>query len=45
VGSRRERRSVPRTQWITSLPQRKIVNNAQQYLEHLQTIQRRKVAA
>jgi hypothetical protein len=45
VGSRRERRSVPRTQWLTSLPQRKIINNAQQYLEHLQTIQRRKVAA
>jgi hypothetical protein len=45
VGSRRERRSVPRTQWIASLPQRKIVNNAQQYLEHLQVIQRRKVAA
>jgi hypothetical protein len=45
VGSRRERRSIPRTQWLTSLPQRKITNNAQQYLQHLQTIMRRKPAA
>jgi hypothetical protein len=45
VGSRRERRSVPRTQWILSLAQRKITNNAQRYLEQLGTIQRRKPAA
>jgi len=45
VGSRRERRSVPRTQWLTSLPQRRIVANAQQYLQHMQTIQRRRQAA
>jgi len=45
VGSRRERRAVSRTQWLTSLPLRKIVNNAQQYRQHLQTIQRRKQAA
>jgi hypothetical protein len=45
VGSRRERRSVPRTQWIISLAQRKITNNAQRYLEQLETIQRRKPAA
>jgi len=45
VGSRRERRAVSRTQWLTSLPMRKIVNNAQQYRQHLQTIQRRKQAA
>lgn len=45
VGSRRERRSIPRSQWLTSLPQRKITTNAQQYLQHLQTIQRRKTAA
>jgi len=45
VGSRRERRSVPRTQWINSLPQRKITNNAQQYRQQLQTMLRRKEAA
>jgi len=45
VGSRRERRAISRTQWITSLPQRKIVNNAQQYRQHLLTILRRKEAA
>jgi hypothetical protein len=45
VGSRRERRAISRTQWLTSLPMRKIVNNAQQYRQHLQTIQRRKQAA
>jgi len=45
VGSRRERRSVSRSQWLTSLPLRKITNNAQQYRQHLQTILRRKQAA
>jgi len=45
VGSRRERRMTPRTQWLTSLAQRKIVGNAQQYKQHLQTIQRRREAA
>jgi hypothetical protein len=45
VGSRRERRAISRIQWITSLPQRKIVNNAQQYRQHLLTILRRKEAA
>jgi hypothetical protein len=45
VGSRRERRAVSRNQWLPSLPQRKIVNNAQQYRQHLQTILRRKEAA
>ncbi len=45
VGSRRERRSISRNQWLTSLPLRKITNNAQQYRQHLQTIQRRKQAA
>jgi len=45
VGSRRERRSISRNQWLTSLPQRKITNNAQQYRQHLQTILRRKEAA
>jgi hypothetical protein len=41
VGSRRERRSLDRNLWVPSLPQRKIVSNAQTYLEHMQTIQRR----
>jgi hypothetical protein len=45
VGTRRERRSVLRTHWITSLPQRKIISNAQQYRQHLQTILRRQEAA
>jgi hypothetical protein len=45
VGSRRERRSIPRTQWLPSLAQRKITNNAQQYRLHLQEIIRRKEAA
>jgi hypothetical protein len=45
VGSRRERRSVSRTQWLTSLPQRKIMNNAQRYLDRLQSIREREVAA
>lgn len=45
VGSRRERRSIARNHWLTSLPQRKITSNAQQYRQHLQTIQRRKQAA
>jgi len=45
VGSRRERRSISRNQWLTSLPLRKITNNAQQYRQHLQTILRRKQAA
>jgi hypothetical protein len=42
VGSRRERRSVPRNQWVTSLAHRKIANNAEQYRQHLKTIQRRR---
>ena len=45
VGSRRERRSIARNQWINSLPQRKITNNALQYRQILQVIQRRKEAA
>jgi hypothetical protein len=45
VGSRRERRSVPHNQWLTSLPPRKITSNVQQYLQRLQAIQRRREAA
>jgi hypothetical protein len=45
VGSRRERRDVPHELWINSLPQRKIVGNAQKYRQTLQTIQKRREAA
>jgi len=41
VGSRRERRSTPRNQWVQSLPHRKISSNAQQYRQRLQTISRK----
>jgi len=45
VGTRRERRSVPHELWINSLPQRKIVGNAQKYRKQLETIQQRREAA
>jgi hypothetical protein len=45
VGTRRERRSIPHELWINSLPQRKIVGNAQKYRQQLQTIQKRREAA
>jgi hypothetical protein len=45
VGSRRERRATPRLQWVTSLPQRRISTNAQQYRQHLESIRLRREAA
>jgi hypothetical protein len=45
VGTRRERRTIPHDQWVNSLPQRKIVGNAQKYRQHLETIQQRRKAA
>lgn len=45
VGTRRERRDIPHELWINSLPQRKIVGNAQKYRQTLQTIQKRREAA
>jgi hypothetical protein len=45
VGTRRERRSIPHELWVNSLPQRKIVGNAQKYRQTLQTIQKRREAA
>jgi hypothetical protein len=45
VGTRRERRGIPHDQWINSLPQRKIVSNAQKYRQQLETIQQRREAA
>jgi hypothetical protein len=45
VGSRRERRMVSRNLWVPSLGQRKIVANAQQYRQHLEMIERKRVVA
>jgi len=45
VGTRRERRNIPRDQWVNSLPQRKIVGNAQKYRQQLEVIQKRREAA
>lgn len=45
IGTRRERRDTPHDQWINSLPQRKIVSNAQKYRQLIQTIQKRREAA
>jgi hypothetical protein len=45
VGTRRERRGIPHELWVNSLPQRKIVGNAQKYRQQLQTIQKRREAA
>jgi hypothetical protein len=45
VGTRRERRDIPHELWINSLPQRKIVGNAQKYRQTLLTIQKRREAA
>jgi len=45
IGTRRERRNIPHELWINSLPQRKIVGNAQKYRQQLQTIQKRREAA
>jgi hypothetical protein len=45
VGTRRERRNIPHDQWVNSLPQRKIVGNAQKYRQQLQSIQKRREAA
>lgn len=45
VGTRRERRTIPHDQWVNSLPQRKIVSNAQKYRQQLETIQQRRKAA
>jgi len=45
IGTRRERRSTPHDMWINSLPQRKIVGNAQKYRQNLQTIEQKRAAA
>ncbi|MGH9493895.1 MAG: hypothetical protein ACRD3B_02760, partial [Candidatus Sulfotelmatobacter sp.] len=45
VGSRRERRSVPRVQWLKSHPHNIIAANSQRYRRHVQTIRRQVLAA
>jgi hypothetical protein len=45
VGSRRERRAVPRTQWLRSLSHSTIAANAKRYRQHVQTIRRHALAA
>jgi hypothetical protein len=45
VGTRRERRTIPHELWINSLPQKKIVSNAQKYRQLLETIQQRREEA
>lgn len=45
VGTRRERRNTPHDLWVNSLPQRKIIGNAQKYRQQLKTIQQRREAA
>jgi hypothetical protein len=45
VGTRRERRTIPHDQWLNSLPQRKIVSNAQKYRQQLAAIQQRRERA
>jgi hypothetical protein len=45
VGTRRERRNTPHDLWVNSLPQKKIVGNAQTYRKHLEIIQQRREAA
>jgi hypothetical protein len=45
VGTRRERRNIPHDLWVNSLPQRKIVSNAQKYRQQLHTIQQKRAAA
>lgn len=45
IGSRRERRGIPHELWVNSLPQRKIVSNAQKYRQNLETIKQKRAAA
>lgn len=44
VGTRRERRNVPRDLWVNSLPQRKIATNSQKYRKNLQAVEQRREA-
>jgi hypothetical protein len=46
VGSRRERRAIPRSQWVESRPHREVVERIRDYKRRIQTIEKdRKLAA
>ena len=45
VGSRRERRAVPRDQWLQTLSHRQITTRKEQYLRRVGEIQKRRAAA
>jgi len=45
VGSRRERRTVPRYQWLKSLPHKQIASNAAKYRERTQAVVGKRKAA
>ncbi len=45
VGSRRERRATPRSQWLNSLPHEEIMNRADHYHERVQNVLARMEAA
>ena len=45
VGSRRERRGLPRYQWLSTLPHRQIVTRSEQYLRRVSEIQKRRAKA
>jgi hypothetical protein len=45
VGSRRERRTIPRYQWLKSLPHKQIASNAAKYRERTQAVVGKRKAA
>ena len=45
VGSRRERRTVPRQQWLKSLPHKQITSNASRYRERIYAVAAKRNAA
>jgi hypothetical protein len=45
VGSRRERRAVPRHQWLHTRPHKEIMSRTEQYLRRVSDIQKRRIAA
>jgi hypothetical protein len=45
VGSRRERRGVPRHQWLKSLPHKQITSNSAKYRERIHAVSAKRKAA
>jgi hypothetical protein len=45
VGSRRERRTVPRYQWLKSVPHKQILTNMSKYQDRIQTVAAKRKAA